>query len=114
MSNFCPYCGSALANPNQVICLKCGCAVAPTNRARPINYADLQEPWNGGTFVLFIVLTLFVPLVGIILGAINLSSAKNSEKRRTQALTLLIIGGVAVFINTFFLFVFFLILSQMA
>ncbi|MDR1492839.1 MAG: hypothetical protein LBT05_08965 [Planctomycetaceae bacterium] len=108
MSKFCPHCGCEYGkegshDENAVICTNTGLPLGERNSPSPkrsnFDSYGLNESWNVGLFILFIFLTLIVPLVGIILGGMNLNSAKNTEGRRGQAITLLVLGIVMCIIN---------------
>ncbi|MDR1382849.1 MAG: hypothetical protein LBJ67_03235 [Planctomycetaceae bacterium] len=103
MSKFCPHCGESAHDENAVICPKTGLPLGGGKTPKIGNlYSDFDERkqgWNVGLFILFIVLTIFVPLVGLILGGINLSPSKNTEGRRGQAIALFVLGIFMCIVN---------------
>ena len=97
----CYHCGEALANPNQVLCVKCGTPIAQNNagggQTDPIpkqlsSGSSLQEPWSGGVMFLFVLLSLAIPLFGWICGGLNMDKRKHSDGRRGQAIGLIIMA----------------------
>ncbi|MDR1385137.1 MAG: hypothetical protein LBJ67_15000 [Planctomycetaceae bacterium] len=58
---------------------------------------SIKTAWNAGLIILFCALSFFCPIVGWILGGLNLNKEKNSKGRRKQAAALIIIG-VASFV----------------
>lgn len=60
MSKFCSKCGNEIMD-EAVICPKCGCAVA--DRSIYVNKDMTEDTVNVG----FVLLSLFVPIVGVIL-----------------------------------------------
>lgn len=56
-----------------------------------------SDAWGAGEMTLFIILTVFIPLVGIIVGAIDLGSG--GSRRRSQGGILLGLGIVMVFVH---------------
>lgn len=67
---YCKNCGKEI-HDDAVMCVHCG---VPTGKSMKINSkeADLYEPANTG----LVVLSVLIPLAGIILGIINISSGK--------------------------------------
>lgn len=89
---FCKKCGAEIMD-EAVICVKCG---TPTN-----NYANVQQAAgtpsadaNAPANVVLVILSVLFPIVGFIMGAVNLS---NGKKRSGKAY--LIAGGVAFLIS---------------
>ena len=79
---YCPNCGNqALAQA--VICVKCGYSF-------PEFYKPLanKSAWSGLSMFLLIFGTLLIPFFGIIMGAVSLST----PARRTQGISLLVLG----------------------
>ncbi|MDR1382853.1 MAG: hypothetical protein LBJ67_03255 [Planctomycetaceae bacterium] len=103
MSKFCPHCGESAHDENAVICPKTGLPLGGGRTSKVGNlYSDFDERkqgWNVGLFILFIFLTLFIPLVGLVLGGGNLSSSKNTEGRRGQAIALFVLGILMFIVN---------------
>jgi TIR domain len=55
-----------------------------------------EQPFTTGTFVVLIIATVIIPLIGIIVGAINMS--KPGRKKQSKILVAIGIGVVALFI----------------
>jgi uncharacterized membrane protein YvbJ len=96
---FCPKCGQT--NPNEAkFCGKCGAAMALADTA-PAGTAAGKTP-GGATTINptlkngILVGSVFIPLLGIIMGAIYLLDA-NPEKKAVGRLWL-IVGGVAALV----------------
>lgn len=68
---YCSYCGAEM-HDRAAVCLKCGCAVpAPIPQA-----ADEEDPINGG----FVLLSVLIPLFGIIYWAVQAHNRPNCAK----------------------------------
>ena len=82
---YCTNCGASIDN-SSVVCIHCGAATGIGMHMQQTYKApvDPDEKANGG----FIALALFIPIVGIILGAVESS---NGKKRAGKAY---IIAGV--------------------
>lgn len=92
-TSFCTHCGSPIAG-GAVVCLNCGCAVSNNSR----NNFNTNDSLNIG----FIILSLFVPLFGIIYWAVK---AKEDPKN-AQACG---ITSIVSFVVFFFFFLIILI-----
>ena len=55
----------------------------------------MKEEWPGGAFVAFCILAFLVPIVGWIMGGINLNKDNNTQARIGQAQILLVIATVS-------------------
>ena len=90
---FCSNCGSTI-DDNAAVCIHCG---AVTARGMSMGVGgvkapvDPNEPANGG----FIVLSLLIPLVGIILGAIESS---NGKKRAGKAYIISAVASIVFWV----------------
>lgn len=82
---FCKYCGKEI-HEKAVICPNCGCATGEPFQTK--------QPFGVGAMIGLILLTIFIPLVGIIVGAVNLKY----EERKGQAMALLITGIILMII----------------
>ena len=63
-TKFCPNCGEKI-DAKAEICPKCGVRVAPLLK-------DLKESPQGGARILLYIISLFIPIIGIIVGVIYL------------------------------------------
>ena len=52
--------------------------------------------WSSGAMTGLVIGSIFVPLLGIILGVIYLSNSATTPERKKQAMTLLIVAGVVM------------------
>lgn len=82
----CPNCGREIADM-AVVCPNCGTPVSPQNQPN-INMGE--EKANVG----FIILTIFFPIVGIILGIIEINKGNKSAGK-----TYLITAGIVVAVS---------------
>ena len=73
----CPHCGHALRG-------------AGASRTAVVNdhHSSKSDAWSGWTLFLLFALTLFIPIVGIVVGAMNMSN----RDRKDQAKILLVFG----------------------
>ncbi len=81
---FCSQCGAEIP-ADAAFCLECGKAVKPLMR----EVSD--DKWSNGVMALLIIVTILLPLIGIIGGIYGLSK----EAKRSQGVLLL---GIAVFL----------------
>ena len=83
---YCQHCGKEIPD-DAVVCIGCGRAV------KPLPQQVAAKKWSGGMLALLIILTIFIPLVGIIAGIVGLTK----EEKRGQGGLLLGLGIFMVF-----------------
>lgn len=92
---FCSHCGAQI-DDNAVICVKCGCAVAPMSP----NKAN-DEPYDGSC-ILAMIGSFLIPLLGLILFVCWKNTAPIRAKRAGLAalvgMVLSLISSVVVFL----------------
>ncbi len=88
---FCKKCGAEIMD-DAVICVKCG---SPTDnftntkkKSYDLRLRDANEPANGG----LIILSILIPIVGIIMGIVNLAKGK------TRSGKAYLIAGIVSFV----------------
>lgn len=77
---YCPHCGKEIAD-DAVVCVGCGREIKAIGK-------PADKKWSGGILALLIILTIFIPLVGIIAGIVGLTK----EAKRSQGGILLGLG----------------------
>ena len=94
---YCIKCGKEI-DEEAIICIRCGCQTGkPTTQPGVMN-VDPNEPANGG----FVFLSVLIPLVGIILGIVNISNGKKHAGKVylwtsiIVWLTSIIISGISI------------------
>jgi uncharacterized membrane protein YvbJ len=90
---FCPHCGNEIAD-DAVICVKCGREVGKSKKG-----SSDGEKWGTGAFVGLILMTLFVPYVGGLLGLIFGIIGLTKPAKKKQGLTLVIIAVVGFILS---------------
>ena len=68
---FCKSCGKEINN-DAVVCPFCGCQQQPYQQFQPYQQPDVVD-------VGLVVLSVIIPIAGIILGAVNLSNGKQKS-----------------------------------
>lgn len=91
---YCPHCGTKLRD-SSAVCTECGKSIRNKNRVIPPEECD-HEPLNGW----FVVLSLLVPIAGIILWLVKRKQAPKPAKRYG------IIGLLSLVFNAFILLFF--------
>lgn len=97
---FCAKCGKEIPNDAKV-CPNCGAAVEEENATPVVEAKPVEAPKKSKVLVLSIVLSvigsvvsLFVPLIGYVLGAVTIGSGIDAKKKNDSAATVAIILGV--------------------
>lgn len=85
---FCRYCGKEIPD-EAVVCVGCGRPVQPVKPPPPI---PSDDKWSGGAMTGLVIGSIFIPLLGIILGVIYMSNSQTAPDRKKQAKTLLIVA----------------------
>lgn len=85
---YCSECAKEVST-NAVFCTGCGCSVARQGRSTP------KTRWGTGAITGLVLSTIFLPLIGIIMGVLNLEE----DTRKTQARALLAVGLVMGCLN---------------
>lgn len=81
---YCSHCGAQI-DDNAVICVKCGCSVAPNN-------TNPQDAPNAG----FAVLSFFFPVVGLILWLVWMNTSPFKAKSCGKGALIGVISGVVL------------------
>ena len=80
MAKFCPSCGSEV-NENAVICVKCGTSLPKSTESTPsANNNPAPVNVDNNINVLFVILSVLVPLFGIIYWAVAAKTAPRCAK----------------------------------
>ena len=86
---FCPNCGTKVNN-NTRFCPNCGAKIEEVNKNK-VDFVDNgvsvetnDKSWGTGMMIFLIIISILIPLVGIIIGLSN----KNVEGREKQAKTI--------------------------
>ena len=81
---FCSSCGKTIPNDSE-FCPECGLSLknSPTQKT-----TQSGQSWTNGAMIGLVIATVLIPLVGIVMGIINLKDAHKGG----QATTLLIVG----------------------
>ncbi len=97
---FCAKCGKEIPNDAKV-CPNCGAAVEEEKATPVVEAKPVEAPKKSKVLVLSIVLSvigsvvsLFVPLIGYVLGAVTIGSGIDAKKKNDSAATVAIILGV--------------------
>ena len=88
---FCRHCGKEIAD-EAVVCIGCGRPVQPVKVTPPPVPMLGDDKWSSGTMTGLVIGSVFIPLLGIILGVIYMSNNATSPERKKQAKTLLIVA----------------------
>ena len=87
---FCPNCGTEIDN-NIRFCPNCGAKIEDINESKvglidnTSNITSSNKSWGTGMMIFLIIISILIPLIGIIIGLSN----KNVEGREKQAKTIL-------------------------
>ena len=110
---YCNNCGKEISD-EAIMCVHCGVA---TGRPMPgaqantvpygVSYNDPNEPANTG----LVVLSVLIPLAGIIMGAIHLSDGRKRAGKAYLTAALITIG-VSVLLTVLFYVIFFIIVMN--
>lgn len=100
---YCSRCGKEIVD-EAVVCIGCGCPVQPIRSPSQSMSNSEIDKWSGGAMTGLVIGSIFIPLLGIVLGIIYLSNSSTSATRKKQALTLLIVA-VAVSAFWFILYI---------
>lgn len=107
---YCNNCGKEISD-EAVMCVHCGVATgrpipgaATTNNYRA---NDPDEPANTG----FIILSVLIPLAGIIMGAMHLSDGRKRAGKAYLTAALITVGA-AILLSVLFYVVFFIIVMN--
>lgn len=92
---YCSRCGKQIAD-EAVVCIGCGCPVQPVKPVSTFTMTTGDDKWTSGAMTGLVIGSIFVPLLGIILGVIYLSNSSTSPERKKQAMTLLIVAGAVM------------------
>ena len=110
---FCNNCGKEISD-EAVICVHCGVATGrpmPGAQVNPVPAAatlnDPNEPANVG----LVVLSVLVPLAGIVMGAIHLSDGRKRAGKAYLTAALITIGA-SILLTVLFYVIFFIIVMN--
>ncbi len=73
-----------------VVCIGCGRPVQPVKATLPPAPIIGDDNWSSGAMADLVIASVFIPILGIILGVIYMSNNATSPERNRQAKTLLI------------------------
>lgn len=79
---FCPGCGNRISS-NSVVCPYCGVQVG---------YMQTYERKTNGTAIAAIILSFFIPLIGLILGGIGLKKSHKLNDGRGLSIAAIVIS----------------------
>ncbi|MDP4181122.1 MAG: zinc-ribbon domain-containing protein [Bacillota bacterium] len=102
VDTFCPKCNERI-KPGSRNCSNCGSFIAKTLIPKHLTGYENSVKWNkigGGTKIIFYIITIIIPIVGIIIGV--MSKISKSEERRDFGNSLFILG-IAMCIVYYFL-----------
>ena len=80
---FCPKCGKEIAD-DAVVCVGCGRPIATTGVLTPKKESVFlwfmnTSPWSKGNLVSAIIVTVLIPIVGLIIGGIGLAKGQGAK-----------------------------------
>lgn len=97
---FCTKCGKEVPSDAKV-CPNCGAVVEEVNETPVVEAKPVEAPKKSKVLVLSIVLSvvgsvvsLFIPIIGYVLGAITIGSGVDAKKKNDPSATVAIILGV--------------------
>jgi len=97
---YCPNCGQEL-NEGVRFCPNCGTKIDDTtitqdnNTSEPNRVMPQDKSWGAGMMAFLIIISVLIPLIGIIVGLSN----KSVDGREKQAKTILITSLVVIALN---------------
>jgi len=98
---FCQHCGKEIAD-DAVVCIGCGRAVKPLRDANSPS-AMVGGKFSDGVMAALIIASVLIPILGVVLGLIYLSSSSSSPERKKQAKIILIVAVVGAVVSLFYL-----------
>lgn len=102
---FCRYCGKEIYD-EAVVCIGCGRAVSPTIKTKSDVFTS-AEKWNDVVMTGLLIGTIFIPILGLIIGALNMNNNSVSQEKMGQAKILLVVACISFVISSIMLIVLF-------
>lgn len=88
MQLICPNC-QTIHTEGEVFCKNCGCFLPPAPVHNPEQMRETMSDANGLLMTLYYILSIFMPILGIVLGAVMIFAGQEEKtKRRGRGLTI--------------------------